>query len=309
MSKSCFEPFRVGMMRYKKKIYLLIVVYLALLFTSIPLADAKTGNSFIWSFKSGDNTVYLLGSIHVLNKESYPLPEEIENIYNCCRRIVFETDLDSMNDSSMQGKMLRRGMYPKGQTLSGNISSETYEMLRTKLETSGLSILQFDQFRPWMVALTITGSEMIRLGFDPQLGLDRRYFEMAKKDSKKLLFLESNEFQINLFAGLGRSKQEALLRQVLIEIKIIESMFADMVKAWESGSAEKLNSIMKESFREFPDLHDRFITKRNRSWIAKILNMARQKGDLLVVVGAAHLVGEKSVVDLLRQKGYEVKQN
>jgi len=295
-------------MRYKKKICIFIAVYFTLLFLSIPFAGAKTGNSFIWSFASGDNTVYLLGSIHVLNKESYPLPEEIKNIYNCCRRIVFETDLDSMDDSSMQGKMLRRGMYPKGQTLSDNISSETYEMLREKLETSGLSILQFDQFRPWMVALTITGSEMIRLGFDPELGLDRSFFNMAKQDSKELLFLESNEFQINLFAGLGRTKQEALLRQVLIEIKIIESMFADMVSAWKSGSAEKLNSIMNESFRGFPDLHDRLITKRNRRWVAKILNMARQQGDLLVVVGAAHLVGEKSVVDLLRQKGYEVKQ-
>jgi len=295
-------------MLHKKKIYFLIAVFLTLLFVSNPLAKTKTGKSFIWSFESGNNTIYLLGSIHVLNKESYPLPEEVENIYNCCRRIIFETDLDSMNEGSLQEKILRRGMYPKGQTLSGNISAETYEMLRKKLEASGLSIQHFERFRPWMVALTITGSEMIRLGFDPQLGLDRRYFDMAKKDSKELLFLESNEFQVNLFAGLGRKKQEALLRQVLIEIKIIESMFADMVSAWKSGSAEKLDSIMNESFREFPDLHDRFITKRNRSWIAKILNMARQKGDMLVVVGAAHLVGDKSVVDLLRRKGYEVKQ-
>ena len=99
----------------------------------------------------------------MLNKESYPLPEEVENIYNCCRRIVFETDLDSMNDSSLQAKMMRRGMYPKGQKLSSNISSETYEMLRKKLEAAGLSILQFERFRPWMVALTLAGSEMIRL--------------------------------------------------------------------------------------------------------------------------------------------------
>jgi uncharacterized protein YbaP (TraB family) len=295
-------------MLHKKKIYFLIAVFLTLLFVSIPLADAKTGNSFIWSFESGDNTVYLLGSIHVLNKASYPLPEEVENIYNCCRRIVFETDLDSMNEGSLQEKILRRGMYPKGQTLSGNISAETYEMLRKKLEASGLSIIQFERLRPWMVALTITGAEMIRLGFDPQLGVDRRFFNKAKQDNKKLIFLESNEFQINLFAGLSRTRQEALLKQILIEITIIESMFADMVNAWKSGSAEKLDLIMNESFREFPDLHERLIIKRNRRWVSKILNLARQKGDLLVVVGAAHLVGDKSVVDLLRRKGYEVKQ-
>lgn len=297
---------------HKKKFNLLTAILIALFFTLLfvntPFAETKTGKSFIWSFESGNNTIYLLGSIHVLNKASYPLPEEVEDIYNCCRRIVFETDLDSMNDSSLQGKMLRRGMYPKGQTLSGNISAETYEMLRKKLEASGLSILQFERFRPWMVALTLTGSEMIRLGFDPQLGVDRRFFSKAKQEGKELIFLESNEFQINLFAGLSRTRQEALLRQILIEIKIIESMFADMVSAWKDGNAEKLDSIMKESLREFPDLHERLITRRNRRWVAKILNLARKRGDLLVVVGAAHLVGEKSVVDLLKKKGYKVRQ-
>lgn len=299
-------------MLHKKKLNLLTAiltaVFLTLLFVSTPFAETKTGKSFIWSFESGNNTVYLLGSIHVLNKASYPLPVEVENIYNCCSRIVFETDLDSMNEGPLKEKMLRRGMYPKGQTLSGNISAETYDMLRKKLEASGLSILQFERFRPWMVALTLAGSEMIRLGFDPQLGVDRRFFNKAKQDSKELIFFESNEFQINLFAGLSRTRQEVLLKQVLLEIKIIESMFADMVNAWKNGNAEKLDSIMIESFREFPYLHDRIITKRNRRWVAKILNLARPKGDLLVVVGAAHLVGEKSVVDLLSQKGYKVIQ-
>jgi len=299
-------------MLYKKKskfmTAIIMAVLLTLLFVNTPYAETKKGKSFIWSFESGNNTIYLLGSIHVLNKESYPLPEEVEKMYDCCRKIMFETDLDSMNDISVQGKMLRRGMYPTGQSLSGNISAETYEMLRKKLEASGLSILPFDQFRPWMVALTLAGSEMLRLGFDPELGVDRRFFSRAKQDSKALIFLETNEFQINLFAGLGRTRQEALLKQILVEIKIIESMFADMVNAWKNGNAEKLDSIMNESFREFPDLHERLITRRNRRWVANILNHARQKGDLLVVVGAAHLVGEKSVVDLLRQKGYEVKQ-
>ena len=154
-------------MVHKKKIVLLIAVLFTVLFAGTPFAETKKGKSFLWSFESGSNTIYLLGSIHVLNKASYPLPEEVEHVYNCCERMVFETDLDSMNSSSMQGKMLRRGMYPDKQTLSGSISAETYGMLRKKLEDAGLSILPFEQFRPWMVALTLAGSEMLRLGFDP----------------------------------------------------------------------------------------------------------------------------------------------
>ncbi|UCH82420.1 MAG: TraB/GumN family protein [Nitrospiraceae bacterium] len=295
-------------MLHKNKLLFLTSVLLTLLFITSAFAESKNGKSFIWTFESGNNTVYLLGSIHVLNRESYPLPEEIEQIYSCCSKVVFETDLDSMDDSSLQAKMLRRGMYPRGRSLSGNVSADTYALLKRRLEASGLSIVQFEHFRPWMVALTLTGTEMIRLGFDPELGVDRRFFKKAKQDKKDLIFLETNEFQISLFAGLSRTRQEALLKQILIEIKIIESMFADMVHAWKNGDADKLDSIMNESFTEFPDLYDRLIVKRNRRWVSKILHHARQNGDLLVVVGAAHLVGEKSVVDLLRQKGYKVVQ-
>jgi uncharacterized protein YbaP (TraB family) len=292
----------------KKIINIVFAVFLTVSFTGSSLAATKTSRSLIWSFKSGATTVYLAGSIHVLRKESYPLPEEIENIYDCCRRIVFETDLDATNDGSLQARMMRRGMYPGGKSLSGNISPETYNMLKKKLEVSGLSIKQFDKLRPWMAALTLAGSEMIRLGFDPQLGLDRQFFSRAKRDHKKLIFLETNEFQINLFAGLSRSRQEALLRQILTEIKVIESMYADMVDAWKKGDADRLGLMMDESFTGFPDLHDRLITKRNRRWVAKILSLAKRKGDMLVVVGAAHLVGDKSLVDLIRRKGYDVRQ-
>jgi uncharacterized protein YbaP (TraB family) len=270
--------------------------------------SAKENRHFLWSVEAGENTVYLLGSIHLLRRESYPLPNAIEEIYDCCKIVVFETDIDKQNDLKMQNRMRQRGLYPRGQTLSGNISGQTYRLLGEKLSAAGLEASSFEQFKPWFAAIAVAGMELQRLGFDPDLGIDRHFFDRAKKDRKKLVFLETNEYQINLFAGLNRSKQEILLRQMLKEIDVIERMFSDIVDSWQSGNAQKLGSILHISFRDYPAIYNQFIIKRNRRWVRKIEKLMNQRNDVLVIVGAGHLVGKESIIELLKRKGYRVTQ-
>jgi uncharacterized protein YbaP (TraB family) len=270
--------------------------------------SAKGDRHFLWSAETGENTVYLLGSIHLLRRESYPLPDAIEKIYDCCNIVVFETDIDRQNDPKMQNRMRQRGLYPRGQTLSGNISGETYRLLGEKLSAAGLKASSFEQFKPWFAAIAVSGMELQRLGFDPALGIDRHFFERAKKDRKKLVFLETNEYQINLFAGLNRSKQEILLRQMLKEIDVIERMFSSIVDSWQSGNAQKLGSILDISFRDYPEIYNQFIIKRNKIWVRKIEKLMNQRDNVLVIVGAGHLTGRESIIELLLRKGYKVTQ-
>lgn len=299
----------------KKKYFIgIAAVILSLLFLHSPASHAlkgravKTKKHFLWAVESERNTVYLLGSMHILKSDSYPLPRGIEGIYDCCKKVVFETDIDGMNEPSSQGTMLKRGMYPPGNTLSQNISGQTYGKLEKTLNASGLPIARFERFRPWFIALTITAMEIQRLGFDPELGVDRYFFNKSKRDRKRLFFLESNEFQINLMAKMTASQQEMFLRETLKELEVIGSMASDLVNAWLTGSVDKLNSILKISFQEYPEIYKRFFTERNRGWVTKIERLLNQKEDILIIVGAGHLVGKDSVVDLLKQKGYKVRQ-
>ncbi len=270
--------------------------------------DVKTGKHFLWSVETGDNTIYLLGSIHILKKSAYPLPHEFEDAYKKSDKVVFEADLDAGNSQEFQVRMMQLGMYPEGQALSENISRSTYELLKAKVTSAGLPMQQFDRFKPWFGALMLTSVELMKLGFDPNLGIDKHFFDRAKHDRKETVFLETNEYQINLFAGMSDSWQEILLRQMLKELEVVESMFADMENAWETGDADKLESILNISFNEYPDIYNRLIVERNKRWIPEIEGFVKQKGDVLIIVGAGHLVGKDSVVDLLKKKGYAVKQ-
>ena len=66
--------------------------------------------------------------------------------------------------------------------------------------------------------------------------------------------------------------------------------------------------LLQEGFDEYPDLYRPLTVERNRKWIPQIEQLLDDRDDYLVVVGALHLVGTDSVIDLLERKGYKVKQ-
>jgi uncharacterized protein YbaP (TraB family) len=294
----------------------LIPLILALTLTvafGVQAAKTAGGKHFIWSVETGKNTIYLLGSIHVLKRDSYPLAQAIEEAYGCCKKVVFETDLDGMKDAASQSKMLSMGLYPEGETLSQSISQDTIDLI----EKRGLPIIAFERFKPWFVALSVTVMEFQKLGLDPTLGLDQHFYNRAKKDGRALDFLETNEFQLNIMAEMDNDQQEAFLRETLkelevieemAELEVIEEMADDMLEAWKYGDSDKLYSIIKIGFDEHPDIYDRFFLQRNRNWAEKLQEMSKDGEDMLVIVGAGHLVGEGSLIELLKKKGYKVKQ-
>jgi len=303
------------MQNKSKHNYRLLYFFISILWIvfSIPVyAQENPGNTqekhFLWAVQSGRNTVYLLGSIHILKKETYPLPDAIEKVYGCCSKVVFETDLDGMNDPASQNKMTKLGSYTGGQTLSKNISAQTYELLKQRMADANVPLERLEPFRPWFVALAITALEIQRLGYDPELGIDRYFFKRAQKDRKEMIFLETNEQQLNLMAHMNKHQQEMFLKETLKELEIIEKMASDMVNAWETGNADKLNLITKAGFDEHPDIYNRFFIQRNRNWVPQIEKLMKQDGDVLVIIGTGHLVGEQSLVDMLGKKGYQVQQ-
>ncbi len=277
--------------------------------TSPGSLEAKTRKHFLWSLRTKQNTIYFLGSVHMLTSDSYPLAEEIERAYDRCQKIVFETDLDGLSDPGQQAKLVMLGFYPLGQTLQQNLSEETYKALQKKVDEAGLSMAQFDPFKPWMCALTLAVVELQRLGFNPQLGIDKHFFEKAKRDGKERIFLEPVEYQLNLFAKMEEREQESFLRQTLKELEVLETMASDMVQSWKTGDVDKLSAIFGKSFKGHQDIYNRLMINRNRTWASQIEKLIGQRGDVLIIVGAGHMVGRENILELLNRKGHEITQS
>jgi uncharacterized protein YbaP (TraB family) len=293
---------------------LFVFVLLTAFWTTILEVPAKTvaveqsTRNCLWSIQTQSNKIYLLGSIHVLKQETYPLDPAIEKAYASSERIIFETDIAAMQDPAMQAKMLELGMYPAEQNLFDNIAPDTRQQLEKKMSALGLPLEAFSRFKPWFVALTLTTLELQRLGYNPQYGIDVYFFGKAQSGGKEIGFLEPPEYQIDLLGNMANKDQNDFLKQTLKDMELISELAGDLVNRWKSGNADKLHELLHRSFKDYPNLNDRLLIQRNLKWVNEVEEAMRQNKDILFVVGAGHLVGPQSVVDLLRKNGHKVKQ-
>ena len=273
-----------------------------------PGLSAESDRGCLWSFKTNQNTIYLLGSMHLFKKESYPMPLAIQRAYADSKKLVFETDMEKMADPAMQAMLLVMGMYPPDQNLFQNVSEETRTILSEKLAKTGIPPEQFSRFKPWFCALTLTMTELVRLGFDPRYGIDMHYFQNAKRDNKETLFFESFEDHLKLLAGMDQGEQASFLSQTLKDLDIIEEMASRLLSSWREGDLDALADILFKSFSDHPDIRERLLIERNRRWLEKIEDLMEQPDNVLIVVGVGHLIGEESLVDFLRENGFQVTQ-
>ena len=277
---------------------------LLILLLTVP-AQAK---NTLWQVRAGENTLYLLGSLHVLKKDSYPLPPLMEEIYTASHAVVFETDMDEMDTPSMQKKIVNYGRLPAGQTLQQQLSPSTWQLLQKKMAELKIPAEKVRQMKPWLCALTLTVTDLERLGFLAEYGLDEHFYARAKQDKKKIIPLESVDFQLSLFYSQSRHEQEEFLMQTLTDLQVADALSGEMENAWKNGDVEKLYTLIAKSFSGYPEQYARLVLQRNKNWLPVLEKILKREQVTFVVVGAGHLVGPGSVVDLLRRKGYPVVQ-
>jgi uncharacterized protein YbaP (TraB family) len=268
---------------------------------------SRTKSNFLWSARKGKSTIYLLGSIHLLPRELEALDKAIEAGYSDSKIIVFETNIDSLSDPAFEAKVTNLGLLPPGETLEQRVSKQTYGLLQQKVNELGLQVEIFNQFKPWLCALTLTSLELQKLGFNPNYGIDKHFFDRAKQDGKEMRFLETTDEQLDLFTEMSREEEDSFLAKVLQELDTTQVKVVDMINAWKSGDSDKLASMVKVEFAGYPKIYARMLVERNQKWVKHIEDLSGQGGNSLVVVGAAHLVGDDSILELLKKKGFAVE--
>ncbi len=287
--------------------YPLCALLVAIVFQIVGNADAARSMVFKVQPKSDSGApLYLAGSIHLLRKADYPLAPTYETAYEASERVVFEI-LKDEETAEAQMEMLAKSTYPAGDTIRAHVKPETYRALRKYLREKGSPQSGMDQFRPWMVALTIAVTEYMKQGAAPELGLDLHFENRAIADGKERRGLETMEFQMGLFTGLTPEEQEEMLLQTLAEADKMEELVETLLGAWKAGDTEKLEEAMFLDIDKYREFFDELIFDRNKAWIQPIEEMLADGKPTMVVVGAGHLVGEGSVIDLLREKGYLVE--
>lgn len=262
--------------------------------------------SFLWRATSGHRSVYLLGSIHFMKEDAYPLDSSIEHAFDSTGRVVFETDIDQMGKAAVS--MLAAGTLEGDATLAEMVPKKTYDKVAQRLEDLGMGIGGFAKMKPWMVALSLTSFELMRADYLGSEGIDAYFSSRAKTAGKPQQGLESIDYQIALFADMSAEESVEFLQLTLIELDTMIPLVDEIVVAWKIGDAGRLEELLVDGFDGHDELYERLVTQRNLRWLPKIEELFRGDVDAMVVVGSLHLVGEQGLVELLKSRGYEVEQ-
>jgi uncharacterized protein len=289
-----------------RRLIVAAAVAVAIAATHVGHAGAAARN-FIWKVSGKQNAIYLVGSIHMLTKDYYPLNPALDAAFKESDLLVEEADLGEMGAEAQLGILLR-GRLPSDQTLDKVVSPETYAQVTKHVAGHGLPIELLRQFKPWMLALMIETFEWQKAGFDPSLGLDKHFYDRAQGDGKSIQGLESADYQISLFDGMTAQQQDRLLASTLKGIDTEMGSINKLTEAWKSGDAATVERIVLADLKEDPLMYQRLLVDRNQNWLPKLEALFTRGARSFVVVGAAHLVGPDGLLTLLKSKGYAVEQ-
>jgi len=272
------------------------------------LADEAAQRSTLWSVKGKQNTVYLLGSVHLL-EPSEPLPAAMEAAYEEAETLYMEIDMDDLDQRLVQKLTLELGLLPAGETLSNVVGADAFAKVADKAREFGLNIAVLERFRPWLAGLTLVQAHLASMGLDSNAGIEQRLTKRAREDGKPIHGLETIEEQLGVLAGLPEAQQREFLVYSLEDSDNMTREIESLLAAWRTGDVAALEAILVEGMLRYPDVYRPLTVERNRKWIASIEKLLDDKEDYLVVVGTLHLVGQDSVIEMLEKKGHRVTQH
>jgi len=271
------------------------------------LADSAHPVS-MWLVEGERNRVYLLGSVHLLRKEDHPLPGVIEDAYDDAEALVMELDMDDLDPVAIQAETNRVGVLRDGRTLADLMGPGPWADATETAAALEIPLDLLASTEPWFAALTVQQLVLTRIGFNPLYGIEMHMAMKASQDGKSIDGLETVEEQLAFLDGLSLAAQREFFLQVLREGETLEADMDALIRAWRSGDTGFLEREMLAEIQASPELYDAIVAERNRRWLAAITDLLDDDDDYLVVVGAAHLIGDDGVPALLEARGITARQ-
>lgn len=294
---------------------------------------------FLWEIKSGENKVYLLGSVHLANYDIYPFGDKLINAFKESDALGVEADVVYPKED-INSLYMKYGIYTDGTSLKDHVSEETYQNAVKVAAVYGIPEEMIAMMKPWYVynafsTLTITSSGSAEeVALAQSLGIDRKFLVDAYLTGKPIIELESIEYQIQMYNSFSDELIEWLLSGALDAIININKgeetdnyELLDMIlECWHDGDIEGfMKNIAPVLYaEEFPseDEDDKDVPKLMEEYIDKLLTqrdngMAKKIDEFLkaegsttyfIVVGSLHYMSEYSVIDILKDMGYEINQ-
>jgi uncharacterized protein YbaP (TraB family) len=262
----------------------------------------------LWTVSGGNNTVYLFGSVHMLPEGGFSIDGRLAEALADAGKVCLEIDLGAVDELEMQRLTLARVIDPEGRDLF-TLLGPAADRVKAAADAAGLPLEPLAQFEPWFAGMMLSLLALQQHGFDIENGVERIVDASARAAGKPMCGFETADEQLALFDQMPAGQQSEFLLQAIEEAGDVEAETRRLLQAWREGDEGTMTELFDEDFAGFPELVDRLVYDRNARWTDQIAELLDGEDDVLVVVGAGHLVGDRGVPALLEKRGFKVDRN
>jgi len=244
----------------------------------------------------------------MLRESDHPIPSAIYDAYADAEVLVMELDMDDIDPVAEQALISELGLIQGAGALRDLMGANLYAEAESLANEIQIPLALLENSEPWFAAITVEVMMLMRAGFSPMHGIEMRLSEIAARDNKEILGLETTRQQLELLDNLSLTAQREMLMQALTDSADLAHVMDDLIDAWRYGDIEFLEKNLLADMEEYEELHQAIVVNRNIDWVGQIQALLDDDDDYLVVVGALHLVGDNGVPSLLANRGLDVRQ-
>ena len=273
---------------------------------SAPSAEAKPASPALWKVADADTTIYLFGTIHLLPAGTKWRSPTFDKAAAGSDTLVVETDINETDPSATIGELFKLAISPGLPPLVERVKPEKRAALAMAIAKSGIPAPAFDKMETWAAAFLLLAGQFKDLGLESGSGVESILKKQFVAGGKPIGQLETNAEQLGFFDKLSEGAQRDFLDGVLDESADVKEQFGGMLDAWSKGDIAGIAKSFNADMGEAPELLDALIARRNANWANWVKSRLDQPGTVMMAVGAGHLAGDKSVVNLLQKQGLKV---
>ena len=270
-------------------------------------ADAKQAPA-LWSVSDADTTVYLFGTIHLLPENYQWQTPALRTAVRNSQELVVETKIDEKNPQALAATMMQMAVSPGLPPIADRVPPDKRAALETAIAKSGVPRAAFDRIETWAAAFMLLGNQFRDMGLKNLEGVEPVLKAAFTGDNKPIGELETNAEQLGFFDRLPEKAQRALLVGAVETPADTKADFDGMLSAWQRGDVKSIARTFNHDLAASPELRDALLRQRNANWKRWIEQRMQTPGSVMIAVGAGHLAGSDSVIDLLQRDGLKVRR-
>jgi uncharacterized protein YbaP (TraB family) len=296
----------------------IIVMFCGLFLLPLQAARAEApgvaqNRGALFKVHDASHTLYLFGTIHVGAPDFYPLEPTVTQALQQAGALALEIDPAADPRAAMRA-VLKYGMEAPGSKVPVDCRQTLAPRLAPLLQKYGIAPEAVAPMKPWMLASMLAIGEFSTLGYRSELAVDNYLSQQAKARKIPVVELESMEGQMALFGAMSPVDQCRFLEDGVASIEDQEQSeeAREIADAWRTADAAAFDKLAAKAAQD-PSLSAQFVQKvlldgRNPALADGIAKLLAREKHSLAAIGVLHLVGEKSVPELLRQKGLKVER-